>query len=113
SIDKAILRILGTVLGAAGVIATFAAFPQQPWVLVPLIAAWIFAGMFLSRTSAYPYVAQLGAITVVMFLASDAAEPALSVTSGLWRVGAVSFAVVVATAAQLLVWPDDPEDLLL
>src|SRR5690606_27647995 len=39
--------------------------------------------------------------------------PALSVTSGLWRVGAVSFAVVVATAAQLLVWPDDPEDLLL
>lgn len=113
SIDKAILRIVGTVLGAAGVIVTMVAFPQQPWVFVPLIAGWIFVGIFLSRTTAYPYVAQLGAITVVLFVASDMNEPALSITNGLWRVGAVTLAVIVSTAAQLLLWPDDPEDLLL
>jgi multidrug resistance protein MdtO len=113
SIDKAILRLAGTVLGAAGVIVSIVAFPQQPWFFVPLVAGLIFAGVFLSRTVTYPYVAFLGSITVVIFLTTDADQPWLSVTDGLWRVGAVALAEVVATSAQLLLWPDDPEDLLL
>jgi len=113
SIDKAILRLAGTVVGAAGVILTVVAFPQQPWFALPLIALLIGASAFLSRTTSYPYVAMLGGITIVLFLGSAVEHPMLSVTDGLWRLGVIALAEVIATSAQLLLWPDDPEKLLL
>lgn len=113
TLDKAILRLCGTLVGALGVIGTVVAFPQQPWFQLPLIALLIGTSAFLSRTSAYPYVAMLGGLTVVLFLGSSEVHPTTSVDDGLWRLAAVALAEVIATAAHLLLWPDDPEDLLL
>lgn len=113
SIEKAILRLAGTVVGAAGVVIAVSAFAQQPWFFLPLVALLIGMGAFLSRTTTYPYVATLGSVTVVLFLATEADHPALAVSDGLWRLGAVALAEVIATTAQLVLWPDDPEELLL
>lgn len=113
TLDKALLRLGGTVVGAIGVIVTVVAFPQQPWFQLPLIALLIGVSTFLSRTTTYPYVAMLGGITVVIFLGSNVAQPATSVDEGLWRLLAIAVAEMIAAAAHLLLWPDDPEDLLL
>ena len=113
TLDKALLRLAGTIVGALGVIATVIAFPQQPWFQIPAIALLIGTSAFLSRTTTYPYVAMLGGLTVVLFLGSSAVHPTTSVDEGLWRLAAVALAEVIATAAHLLLWPDDPEDLLL
>jgi multidrug resistance protein MdtO len=113
SIDKAILRLVGTLVGATGVILTVVAFPQQPWFFLPLLALLIGGSAFLARTTSYPYVAMLGGITIVLFLATEAEHPATSVTDGLWRLAVIALAEVIATSAQLLLWPDDPEQLLL
>jgi len=113
SIDKAILRLAGTVVGAIGVIVTVVAFPQQPWFSLPLIAFLIGASAFLSRTTTMPYVALLGGITIVLFLSTATVYPVLSVEEGLWRLAVILLAEVIATAAQLLLWPDDPEQQLL
>ena len=113
TIDKALMRLGGTMVGAAGVILTVVAFPQQPWFQLPLIALLIGASAFLSRTTTYPYVAMLGGITVVIFLGSNVAQPATSVDEGLWRLLAIAVAEMIAAAVHLLLWPDDPEELLL
>lgn len=113
SIDKAILRLAGTVVGAIGVIVTVVAFPQQPWFSLPLIAFLVGASAFLSRTTTMPYVALLGGITIVLFLSTATVFPVLSVEEGLWRLAVIVLAEVIATAAQLLLWPDDPEQQLL
>lgn len=113
SIDRAILRLVGTVVGAFGVIVTVVAFPQQPWFALPLIALLIGASAFLSRTTTYPYVALLGGITIVLFLGTATVHPIASVTDGLWRVAVIALAEVIVTTLQLLLWPDDPEELLL
>lgn len=113
TIDKALLRLGGTIVGAAGVVATVVAFPQQPWLQLPLIALLIATSTFLSRTTTYPYVALLGGITVVIFLGSNVVEPANSVDDGLWRLLAIAVAEAIAAAVHLLLWPDDPEELLL
>lgn len=113
SIEKAILRLAGTVVGAFGVIVTVVAFPQQPWFAIPLIALLIGASAFLSRTTTMPYVALLGGITIVLFLGSATVHPVASVTDGLWRLAVIALAEVIATATQLLLWPEDPEEHLL
>jgi len=113
TLDKALLRLAGTIVGALGVIAAVVAFPQQPWFQLPVIALLIGTSAFLSRTTSYPYVAVLGGITVVLFLGSSEVHPTASVEDGLWRLAAVAVAELVATAAHLLLWPNDPEDLLL
>jgi len=113
SIDRAILRLLGTVVGAFGVIVIVVAFPQQPWFAIPLIALLIGASAFLSRTTTMPYVALLGGITIVLFLGSATVHPVASVTDGLWRLAVIALAEVIATAAQMLLWPQDPEQQLL
>jgi multidrug resistance protein MdtO len=113
TLDKALMRLGGTLVGALGVIATVVAFPQQPWFQLPIIALLIGTSAFLSRTSAYPYVAMLGGLTVVLFLGNAEVDPTTSLDDGLWRLAAVALAEVIATAAHLLLWPDDPEDLLL
>lgn len=113
SIEKAILRLLGTVIGAAGVIVTVVAFPQEPWFALPLIAFLVAASTFLSRTTTMPYVALLGGITIVLFLSTATVDPVVSVEDGLWRLAVIALAEIIATAAQLLLWPDDPEQQLL
>ncbi|MBY0277047.1 FUSC family protein [Candidatus Binatia bacterium] len=113
TLDKAVLRLAGTIVGALGVIVTVIAFPQQPWFQLPLIALLIGSSAFLSRTTSYPYVAMLGGLTIVLFLGSSEVHPTTSVDDGLWRLAAIALAEVIATAAHLVLWPDDPEDLLL
>ena len=113
SLEKAFLRLVGTLVGAAGVIVTVVAFPQQPWFFLPMLALLIGASAFLSRTTSYPYVAMLGGITIVLFLATEADSPATSITDGLWRLAVIALAEIVASSAQLLLWPDDPERLML
>lgn len=113
TLDKALLRLAGTVVGALGVIGTVVAFPQQPWFQLPMIALLIGISAFLSRTTSYPYVAMLGGLTVVLFLGGSEVHPTVSVDDGLWRLATIALAEVIATTAHFLLWPDDPEDLLL
>src|SRR5215831_3591150 len=75
SLRKGVLRLLGTVAGAA--------------------------------------VGILGGITTVLVLTAQAPGPEGDVYLGLWRFAMVTFGAAIGTAAQLFLWPDDPEDQLL
>src|SRR5215467_6625258 len=69
--------------------------------------------IFLSNTTTAPYFALLGGITTVLVLTAQAPGPEGDVYLGLWRFAMVTFGAAIGTAAQLFLWPENPEDQLL
>jgi multidrug resistance protein MdtO len=113
SLLKAAERLAGTFIGAtAGILVTIA-FPQDPWFKVPVFAFLVALGLFLGRTTTTPYAALLGSMTVILVIGGVDTDPSGDVTRGLWRMLDISTGVLIGAAAQLFLWPDDPEEALL
>ena len=114
SLQKGVQRLIATFVGGAIGIVAAAAFADQPWVRLPLVGMLGAAGLFLSRTTTMPYVGFLGGITALIVLESSrGTDPNAAVAVGLWRIALIAISVTIGTAAQLLLWPADPEEVLL
>jgi len=113
SLRKGVLRLLGTVAGAAIGILGNIIFADLPWLRIALMGPIAAFFIFLANTTTAPYFGLLGGITTVLVLTAQAPGPDGNVYIGLWRFAMVSLGAVIGTAAQLLLWPEDPEDQLL
>ncbi len=113
SLDKARLRMLGTLGGgASGLLATILVL-DKPWLFLPLQALIVGVAIFFARTTTAPYAFILGAVVVIIVMPLYPTTPAANIEIALWRTGLTTLGVLIAIAAQLLFWPDDPEALLL
>lgn len=113
SLVRGFQRLIASVAGAAVAIAIIVVFAQQPWFELAALGGICGFGLFLSRTSTAPYVGLLAAMTPAILIGLAGVDPEVGVTDGLWRGAAVALGVIIGSAAQLWVWPEDPEDLLL
>jgi multidrug resistance protein MdtO len=113
SLTKGLHRLVGTGIGGAAGILTSVVAIDQPWLLFPAVGILTAAGLFISRTCTAPYAAVVGTITFVLVALAHLDDASAAVTVGLWRIFLIALGVVIATGVQLLVWPDDPEELLL
>jgi multidrug resistance protein MdtO len=113
SLGRSVQRMIGTVAGGVLGILAVITLADLPALNTPLLAAVVAVGMFASLTSTVPYVLLLGTITfvLVVFLPPDAAATS-AVDTGLWRIAAIATGIACGAGAQLLLWPDDPEDKL-
>ena len=113
SLTKAWFRVIGTVLGGAFAIVILLACADKPWILFPFHAVVVAVVLFLSRTTTVPYAFLLGGITFFIVVPEFASSPTGGLEKGLWRILLTVIGVLLAVAAQLGLWPDDPEELLL
>ncbi len=113
SFSKALLRILGTAFGTAVGIAAYIAFLDHPWLRVALLGPLAAFFMFLSQTTTAPYFGLLAGITAIMVMTATGSDADSGLHVGLWRFAMVLLGAVVGTAAQMFLWPGDPENLLL
>lgn len=113
SLQRAIQRTVATLIGAALAILTISAFAEQPWFEVVALAALCGFGLFLSRTSTAPYVGMLLALTPALLIGLAGDDPTRGVVDGIFRGLWVAVGVIIGSAAQLWVLPEDPEKLLL
>ena len=113
SLRKGVLRLLGTVAGAAVGILGNIVFADLPWLRIALMGPIAAFFIFLSNTTTAPYFGLLGGITTVLVLTAQAPGPEGGVYLGLWRFAMVTFGAAIGTAAQLFLWPEDPEEQLL
>ena len=113
SLEKARLRAAARSAAARSGCWASSSVADKPWLFVPLQALVIGVAMFLARTTTAPYAFILGAVTFVMVLPLYPTTPAANVEIALWRTGLTTLGVLIATGAQLVLWPDDPEVLLL
>jgi multidrug resistance protein MdtO len=112
SLRKGIQRLIGTIAGGAfgmlGAIATI----DRPWALVPLVGGIAGGGLFLQRTTTVPYGSFLAAMTALIVLVTGETDPDAALATGFWRILVVALGIVLGTGAQLLLWPDDPQQRL-
>ena len=113
SLIRAAQRIAATLVGGLTGLLIGIAFADEPQFMFPTIGLVVAVGMFLSRTTSWPQAAVLGAFTMVLVVASRLDSPDSQIETALWRVLLVLIGVVLGTAAQLLLWPRDPETRLL
>src|SRR5262249_53375722 len=113
SFRKGVLRLLGTVAGAAVGILGNIVFADLPWLRIALMGPIASFFIFLANTTTAPYFGLLGGITTVLVLTAQAPGPEGGVYLGLWRFAMVTFGAAIGTAAQLFLWPEDAEDQLL
>src|SRR5262245_7456835 len=113
SLTKAWLRVVGTVLGGALAILALIACSGKPWILLPLHGLVVAVALFLSRTTTAPYAFLLGGITFFLVVPEFIAVPGANLAKGLWRILLSAVGALLGTAAQVSLWPDDPEELLL
>lgn len=112
SLVRGFQRLVATSAGAVAAIGIIVAFSQQPWFEVAALSLLCGFGLFLSQTSTAPYVGLLSAMTPAILVGLAGENPVHGVEEGLWRGAAVGLGVVIGTAAQLLVLPEEPERLL-
>ena len=113
SFRKGVLRLLGTMAGAAVGILGNIVFADLPWLRIALMGPIAAFFIFLSNTTTAPYFGLLGGITTVLVLTAQAPGPEGGVYLGLWRFAMVTFGAAIGTAAQLFLWPEDAEGQLL
>jgi multidrug resistance protein MdtO len=113
SLRKGVLQLLGTVAGAAIGILGNIVFADLPWLRIALMGPTAGFFIFLSNTTTAPYFGLLGSITAVLVLTAQAPGPDGDVYIGLWRFAMVTLGAAIGTAAQLFLWPENPEDQLL
>jgi len=103
--EKAVYRILGTVLGgAAGYILT-ASLDQDPFIFIPLVALLVGLGATFFGQPRAPYAFYLFGLTCVIVVAEGMSAPEFSWQLALARVQEVVLGVVVSMAVSLLLWP--------
>ena len=112
SVHKALLRICGTVVGAAIGIFAYSASLDHPWLRVPLVGLVAAFFVFLSRTTAAPYVGYLAAFTSMLILVVTGPDAESGLHLALWRFAMVLLGTFIAAASQLFLWPEDAEALL-
>lgn len=113
SLSKATLRILGTAVGAAVGIVAYIAFLDHPWLRVAFMGPLAAFFIFLSQTTTVPYFGLLAGVTAIMVMTVTGSDAESGLHIGLWRFVMVLFGAIIGTAAQLFLWPSDPEKLLI
>jgi uncharacterized membrane protein YccC len=112
SLQRGWERLLGTLAGGIAGLFAIIAFIDLPYFFAPALALAGVVGVYLSLVMAAPYPPLLGVMTYILVTLSHVEFFEDYVDVALWRVAAIGMGVVLATAAQLFLWPDDPIDKL-
>lgn len=102
---KAWERLLGTLAGGLVALVVIVTVPDQPWLLLPLQAVVVFAGMFCHQATRIPYVFMIGVMTFLMIVPGYVVDPALGIEKDLWRIGLVALGCLLGGAGQACLWP--------
>ena len=112
SLERGLQRIAGTVVGAVAAMAAFPLIVGAPWCEIPLVAIGTGLALFLSRTTSAPYATFLAGLTFAILLRDLGPQERVGIEA-LWRFATIVLGIVVGTTAQMILWPDDPENVLL
>lgn len=112
SLEKGLQRTTGTVIGSIAALVAIPLIAAAPWFELPLVSLGAGLALFLSRTATPTYPPFLAGLTFMILLSQLGPQERIG-TEALWRIGTVMFGIILGTAAQLILWPDDPEKLLL
>jgi multidrug resistance protein MdtO len=113
SLRKARLRGLGTLIGGGLGIVGVVACGDKPGLALCFQTFLFFAGLFLYRTTTLPYAVLFAMFTYAIVIPVAATDPDASLEKIFWRILLTTAGAVIGTLVQVLLWPENPEKLLL
>lgn len=113
SLIHGVQRVVSTLAGAAVGMLIVIAFADEPQFMFVAIGVAVAVCMFLSRTTSARDSSVLAAFTMLLVVTSRLDSPGVEVETALWRALMILVGVVLGTGAQLVLWPQDPEQRLL
>ena len=112
SLRRAAGRLAGTLIGGGAALLAIGAFADQPWFMLPSVGAVCGLALYVSRRLQGSYAALLAGVTFAL-LVPDLTTAQGSIDTALWRILMIAVGCLIGTAAQLFLWPVDPEALLI
>lgn len=103
--EKAVFRLMGTVVGGVLGFLITGALEQDPVIFLVLNGAVVAVCSAMFGQSRYPYAFLLCGLTTVVVSSNGMGNPEFSWQYALWRVEEVAVGVIVAVVVQSVLWP--------
>jgi p-hydroxybenzoic acid efflux pump subunit AaeB len=103
--EKAVMRVIGTVIGGVIGYLLTARFEQQPVLYLLLVGGVVGFGTAMFGYTKYPYAFLLCALTTMVVASNGMSDPSFSWRPALARIEEVSVGVISAVLVSSLIWP--------
>jgi uncharacterized membrane protein YccC len=105
SLEKSLLRVVGTLIGAVFGIWLTASLLQHPLLYVVALMAFLTACYYFAVGPTHPYAFLIASITCVMVAVDSIEAPEKVVAFGASRALEITIGILVSLAVTILVWP--------
>jgi uncharacterized membrane protein YccC len=103
--EKAVMRVIGTVIGGVIGYLLTAGLEQQPVIYLLSVGGVVGFGTAMFGYTKYPYAFLLGALTTMVVASNGMSDPNFSWRAALTRVEEVNVGVISAVLVSSLLWP--------
>ena len=105
SIQKGLMRIIGTLTGALLVLLLLAWLVQEQWLLISALSLAIGAGIYAMRHSSYAYAWLMLVVNMAVIAGDAAAAPGSAFELAVYRSAQTVIGILVVLAVNGLLWP--------
>jgi uncharacterized membrane protein YccC len=103
--EKAVLRVIGTVVGGTVGYLLLGSLQQEPLIFLPAVGLFVAVTVALFGQSHSPYAFLLAGLTAVVVISHGSANPADSWKIALVRTEEITVGILATLLVSLLVWP--------
>lgn len=105
SLRKGLMRVLGTLAGAALVLALIGLFVQDRWVMLALISLILMISVYQMRLSRYGYAWFMVALAVAVIASDASSAPDEAFRAAVFRTSEAIVGIIVLLVINGLLWP--------
>ncbi len=103
--EKAVLRVIGTVIGGIVGYILLGSLQQEPLIFLPAVGLFVAVTVAMFGQSRSPYAFLLAGLTAVVVISNGAGDPASSWKIALIRTEEITVGILATLLVSFLVWP--------
>ncbi|WP_200386669.1 FUSC family protein [Thiocapsa imhoffii] len=105
SLRKGVMRVLGTLAGAALALVLIGLFVQEPWILLTLLSLILVISVYHMRLSSYGYAWFMVALAVSVIVWDASAAPHTVFQAAIYRTSEAIIGILVVLVVNGILWP--------
>lgn len=107
SLNKAALRVVGTLVGVVMALTFIALFIQDRWLFILFVSLWVALCTYLMAGSRYQYLWHVAGFVTVIIAFDSGADPLTAFNVAMLRGQETGLGILVYGLISVLLWPND------
>ena len=107
SLNKAALRLLGTLVAVVVALTLIALFPQDRWLFILALSVWVGLCTYMMAGGKYQYFWNVGGFVVVVISASAGPDSVDTFHIAILRTEETGLGILVYSLVAVLLWPSN------